>query len=418
MTLVPDTVERAHSALDIGLLTPACRGYNAIDGGIATHFAELAAGLAELGHPVRVLVTSSRSAVPAPPPELAPVEFIRIPAEMPGWLHRLAGWHWPLHTLAGQRLRIRRAARILQREHARRPFNCIETDSSGLLALAFLRHSRRPPVVTRVSTTEAQLAAHGGNRPRWHERVLQRWERRLVLASDVIVTHTEAHRQQVSREFGLELDQVRLLALGIAIPADNELPPPGPARPPQFLFVGRFEARKGIDTLLAALPGVLAAVPGATCRLVGRDFDGFWERRFWAENPGVERARVDFAGPVDAPVLRAAYRECDVFVAPSRYESFGLIYAEAMAWGKPVIGCRAGGIPEVVLDGETGLLVAPGDCDGIRSALIQLLQDPILRRRLGQAGRIRVRDCFSRARLAQRSAALYAGVVKAFSRAA
>lgn len=405
---MPPPRESTRRVLDIGLLTPACRGYNALDGGIATHFAELAAGLVDLGHSVRMLVVASQPLVPTRPRELDRVEFVPIAAGVPGWMRRLTRWHWPLDTLAGRWGAIRGAARALQREHARQRFDCIETDSSGLLALAYLRRGSRPPVVTRVSTTESQLAAHGGNAPRWHERVLQRWERRLVRASDVVVTHTAEHRREVAREFGLAAEQVRLLTLGIAVPPDLELRPADPTRPPRLLFVGRFEVRKGIDTLLAALPGLLAAVPGVTCRLVGRDYNGYWERHFWAENPVLERARVEFAGPVDAAALRNAYRDCDVLVAPSRYESFGLIYAEAMAWGKPVIGCRAGGIPEVVLDGETGLLVAPGDSDALRNALIQLLRDPAVRRRFGEAGRQRVQNCFSRGRLAQQSAALYA----------
>jgi glycosyltransferase involved in cell wall biosynthesis len=397
--------------LDIGLLTPACRGYNAVDGGIASHFADLAAGLIELGHTVRVIVTDASPSLPALQAELAAVDFIAVPAAIPAWLQRLTAWHWPLHTLASRRLSIHRAARALRLAHAVRPFHCLETDSCGLLALEYLRTSPRPPVVTRVSTTTAQLVAYGGGRARWHERVLQRWERRLVRESEMVLTHTNEHRREIAREFDLDAGRVRLVSLGIALPADDELAPPaGADRPPRLLYVGRFEHRKGIDTLLAALPAVLSAVPTATCRLVGRDSGGYWQGRFWRDNPGIGRERVTFAGPVDSADLRAAYRECDVFVAPSRYESFGLIYVEAMAWGKPVVGCRAGGVPEVVADGETGLLAAPGDVDDLRAKLIRLLDQPSLRIRMGQAGRVRVQTHFSRATLARHSAELYAEV--------
>jgi glycosyltransferase involved in cell wall biosynthesis len=405
--------------LEIGLLTPACRGHNAVDSGLAAHFADLAAGLAELGHTVRVIATDASPRLPALQAELAAVSFLTVPVTMPAWLQRLTAWHWPLHTLAGRRLAIRRAARALRLAHAARPFHCLETDSSGLLALEYLRTSPRPPVVTRVATTTAQLVAHGGGRPRWHERVLQRWERHLVCESEMVITHTNEHRREIAREFGLETDRVGLIALGIALPAYDELPPPAPAdRPLRLLYVGRFEHRKGIDTLLAALPAVLFAVPTVTCMLVGQDYGGYWQQRFWTDHPGLDRHRVTFAGRIDAAQLRAAYRECDVFVAPSRYESFGLIYVEAMAWGKPVVGCRAGGVPEVVTDGETGLLTEPGDVDDLRAKLIRFLNEPSLRIRMGQAGRARVQIHFSRATLARHSAELYAELAARYRHAA
>jgi hypothetical protein len=398
-----------NSRLDIGLLTPACRGYNAVDGGIASHFADLAAALVELGHTVRVVATDASPILPALEADLAAVSFITVPVGMPPWLQRLTAWHWPLHMLAGRRFASRRAARILRVAHAARPFDCIETDSSGLLALDHLQSSRRPPVVTRVSTTAAQLVIHNGNRPRWHERILQRWEGRLVRTSDMVITHTNEHRREITREFDLESAQVRLIAHGIALPAEVELPPPATAdRPPRLLYVGRFEHRKGVDTLLAALPAVLAAAPGATCLLIGQDPNGYWQQRFLADHSGLDCHCVTFAGKVDAAHLRAAYRECDVFVAPSRYESFGLIFIEAMAWGKPVVGCRAGGVPEVVTDGETGLLAEPGNIEDLRGKLIRLLRDPALRARMGGAARARVQAHFSRTTLARRSAELYA----------
>ena len=85
----------------------------------------------------------------------------------------------------------------------------------------------------------------------------------------------------------------------------------------------------------------------------------------------------------------------DLFVAPSRYESFGLIFLEAMRWGTPVIGTTAGGIPEVVEDGKSGLLVPPEAPAELAAALIRLLSDPVRRATLGgggaEAGRTGVR---------------------------
>src|SRR5262249_24343982 len=87
--------------------------------------------------------------------------------------------------------------------------------------------------------------------------------------------------------------------------------------------------------------------------------------------------------------LDSFYRDCTVFTAPSRYESFGLIYLEAMRWGKPVVACCAGGVPEVVRDGETGLLVPPGDAAALEAALSRLLADADLRTKMGSGARAR-----------------------------
>ena len=100
---------------------------------------------------------------------------------------------------------------------------------------------------------------------------------------------------------------------------------------------------------------------------------------------GVEAREVTHHALGGDAVLDEAYAHCDLFVAPSRFESFGLVFVEAMRVGKAVIGCRAGGMPEVVADGLNGLLVEPGDPAGLADALVRLAGDPALRRHL-QAG--------------------------------
>ena len=86
-------------------------------------------------------------------------------------------------------------------------------------------------------------------------------------------------------------------------------------------------------------------------------------------------------------MLAEQYRSCDLFVAPSRYESFGLIYLEAMRAGKPVIGCTAGGSKEVVRHGKNGLLVPPGDAKALAGAIRRLATDDAGRAGMGLAGR-------------------------------
>jgi glycosyltransferase involved in cell wall biosynthesis len=156
----------------------------------------------------------------------------------------------------------------------------------------------------------------------------------------------------------------------------------------QILFVGRFEERKGIDVLLDVLPDIMARHPEVSCDLVGaHDFSPFWAdfTTKYASEPWF--GAISAPGFISREDLAEKYRSCDIFVAPSRYESFGLIYLEAMMWEKPCIGTTAGGIPEVVRDKVTGLTVAPGSVEELQEALATLLEQGELRKTLGEKAR-------------------------------
>ena len=168
------------------------------------------------------------------------------------------------------------------------------------------------------------------------------------------------------------------------------------------LFVGRLEHRKGIDTLLEAIPMVLARCPSATFTIVGDDSipapgGGTYRARFEADGgvgpdarygtggAGAVAAptvgRVRFLGRLDDEELERHYAGCDLLVAPSRYESFGLVLLEAMRHGKAVVAGDTGGMRDIV-DGN-GVLVPPGDADALASAVIDLLHERERRERLG-----------------------------------
>jgi glycosyltransferase involved in cell wall biosynthesis len=173
---------------------------------------------------------------------------------------------------------------------------------------------------------------------------------------------------------------------------------------PTILEVARLADVKGQRSLLRALTGL-----NATAVLVGRDLEqaGAYERelRAEAERLGVVD-RVVFAGyRDDVPALLAG---CDVFCLPSEMEGLPLVVLEAMAQGKPVVATAVGGTPELVVHGETGLLVRPGDVEALAAALAQLLDDPGQARRMGEAGRERVQREFDAAAMTQRILELYA----------
>jgi phosphatidylinositol alpha-1,6-mannosyltransferase len=157
-----------------------------------------------------------------------------------------------------------------------------------------------------------------------------------------------------------------------------------------LLIVGRMAASeryKGHDQILEALPRVLELCPNAHLVVAGEGDD---RRRLEekADYLGVGAA-VLFAGFTSEATLAELYRRCAVFVMPSRGEGFGLVYLEAMRAARPVVAARGSAAEEIVVDGETGLLVDPDDRERLARTLARLLHDPGGARRMGWAGRER-----------------------------
>ncbi len=162
-----------------------------------------------------------------------------------------------------------------------------------------------------------------------------------------------------------------------------------------ILTVGRLasiERYKGVDTLIQALPALVS--PGSDVFLVAvGDGDDRPRLKDLAAKTGVSQ-RVRFFAGLPPPALMACYAHCDVFALPSRGEGFGLVFLEAMAQGKPVVGGAHGGTPDIIQDGVTGLLVPHGDIVKLTQALQTLLVDDALRGEMGRRGRERVKNAY------------------------
>jgi glycosyltransferase involved in cell wall biosynthesis len=387
----------------IGLLTPYLSGVTGLGSGIGVHFRHLADGLAAAGHRVTCLVPFEQT--PASLPSDLPFQVVAAVAR-PSRLLPVAGrLSWQFHQWFMLRARHRAAALAASSCPG---VELWETTSSDSPALDLLRIARRAPVLTRVSTTASQLRLTNSGAPNWIARQKEHWETRAVRTSDALVTHTPGHRAELAREFGLDPARVLLVPHGIPLPPRPAPRPDTPA--PRLLYVGRLEHRKGIDLLLAALPTALAAHPRATADLVGTDAGSHWEKQWLAHAPVELRPRVRFRGSLPDAELARAYAEADVFVAPSRYESFGLIFVEAMSHALPVVALAAPGALDLVEQGITGLLTPPEDAPSLGAALAGLLNDAALRRRLGAAGRAVAEARYSRDALVAASLAAYASV--------
>ncbi len=162
--------------------------------------------------------------------------------------------------------------------------------------------------------------------------------------------------------------------------------------PPQLLHVGRLVPEKGADLAIAALPAVLASAPDTRLRIAG---DGPLRATLLrqAAELGVAE-RVEILGFVAHPALSHLLAQASIVVQPSRTEGIPLAALEAAHAGRPVVAARVGGFPELVIDGETGLLVPPESPRAVAEAIRQLIRDPDGARRMGANARRRARESF------------------------
>lgn len=177
-----------------------------------------------------------------------------------------------------------------------------------------------------------------------------------------------------------------------------------------FVCVARFAPQKAHDVLLTAFKRALEDAPRLRLLLVGDDPFGDGRRKAEALSRELGLGpRAVFAGiRRDVPALMAM---SDVFVMCSLWEGLGLVFLEAMATGVCVLATRVSAVPEVVIDGETGLLVAPSDAEGLSGAMRRLAADPGLRARLGANGRQRVRADFGLERMIEETLIVYRDVL-------
>jgi glycosyltransferase involved in cell wall biosynthesis len=212
------------------------------------------------------------------------------------------------------------------------------------------------PFVVQLWGTDVELARRATPVAR---KVLRR-ARLVICASNALADS--------ARELGAR--EVRVIPSGVDVPEEVA----EEAEPPEVLFAGRLSPEKGILELVEAANGMTLVVAG----------------------DGPLRDRVPGAlGFVPHHALGPLYERAAVVAVPSHREGFGVVCAEAMAYGRPVVAGAVGGLLDLVADGETGLLVPPRDVPALREALERLIGDRELRRRMGEAARERVRSRFA-----------------------
>jgi glycosyltransferase involved in cell wall biosynthesis len=227
-------------------------------------------------------------------------------------------------------------------------------------------------------------------------------ERTLARAADRVVAISDALRRFTVEQVGVPAAKMETIHYGLdePPPAWGENPPdPLPADARIVLSTSRLTRQKGVDVAVCAL----ASLPADTVLVVLGEGPERAALESLARELGVD-GRLHLPGRV--PDVTAWLRRASVYVQPSRWEGFGLAVLEAMVCGLPVVATRVSSLPELVADGETGVLVPPDDPAALSAAIERALAEP----GFGDGGRERAQARFSVAAMADRTAALYASL--------
>jgi len=293
------------------------------------------------------------------------------------------------------------------------------SNADGFLASIYKEipyvHTLHPVIASELDITGELM--HALTKKRFHKFIVYKSliyaEVIAVTNADVIIAPSEFTKNEAVRYYKISPKKVVVIPHGVNIEEFERFSPFSKtimrkdSLRTRILFVGRLVRRKGLIYLIRA------------CELLNKHYN--IELRVVGNGPERKRLEsyckmkgldfVKFLGDLPRKKVIEEYLSCDIFCLPSLHEAFGIVLLEAMAAKKPVVATRVGGIPEVVVDGETGALVPPRDVEALAEALEKLIVDEGLRYRMGMKGYERARY-FTWKRAAKRLKEIYGSLLQ------
>ncbi len=379
-------------------------------GGIGTYNQTLAKELIQLGHDVTVISRGPQDSTEVVGP-FTHVQVASIPHEdiLPQFpvLSKNLAW-------------ARMVRKWVEKIHQQRPISIIESAIWDVETIDLLKHKHelKIPIVTRLVTPlKVAIEMNGWKTTADLEHCVE-IEKLLVHHTDAVAPISHSIQQSFQSVYGFVPDERwSIQPLGVqpwpsytTATSYGELPDGLNRQKIQILFVGRLEARKGIDIFLKALKLLMGKELQVGVWVAGKDIEGWRDRSLSLLGKEIYD-RVQFFGMVSEEFRELLYANCDFLVFPSRYESFGLVPLEAMAYQKPIIGAAAGAIPEVVINGESGLLFEPDNPQDLAQKILLLIRDEALREKLSQGAKARV-EVLSARNMAKSSLVLYQSLIE------
>lgn len=378
-----------------------------------------------LARSCEVLVVGSRGGNRVVTQRSEGVQFIQVPLTADHWLLKVARRAWRLRDPYRREV----ASNLYYRFYAMRAASAFRTQACDVVHIQ--NFSQFVPLVRRINP-QARIVLH------MHSDWLVQLDRYLLeprLAdTDQIVGNSEYVTEAIRKHFPNHALRCDTVYNGVDI--DAFYPPAKDAfcsKRDLIVWVGRLSPEKGVHVLLDAFEKVLAVRPSARLELIGgpyvrpigevnihhnpmvRKLNRFYGKESYIEflerrlRMGLD-TKVSRVGTLRHKELTDRLRGMALMAMPSLFETFGMPVAEAMATALPVVSSRVGGLPELVADEKTGLLVDPDDPQGLAEAMLRLLNDRALAQAMGKAGRLRAEQLFAWDRTVAKLQSLYSAL--------
>lgn len=278
------------------------------------------------------------------------------------------------------------------------------------------------PVIIRLQTPLLKVVETQNWQLTDDLKVFSSFEKRMMEHAYGIIPISDHIVETISELYDVDFDRMNVKKVYLGIDSVNAVRNRSGDRI-RILFVGRLERRKGIHTVFEIMPDIMEKYSNVEFRFVGNDsvhdevlndtYRGYFEKTYknykWYD-------RVSFTGMVSNEQKDQEYADCDIFISPSLYESFGIIFVEAMSAGKPAIGCRTGGMQEIIVDGKTGYTIETENSAELYNDLCRLIEDNNLRESMGRAGKERYDEMFSNPTMIKNTISAYREFISEFRR--
>ena len=364
-------------------------------GGVEEACRHLALEYGRRGHGVSVITTRHPGDLPAHETTQG-VDVWRFPFEMPR--ARPAGLAHFAGAFPAERRAVADLLRSLQTDIVH--VQCV--GPNGFYALWAAQDASLPLVVT----TQGERTMDAGQL--YQKSLAANWTLKRLLRRADYVTACSQQTLDDAKEFAgvSRVAQSRPVYNGIDLSEFDTDTTPYVHPRPYILGIGRVVPQKGFDLLIDAYARLIYRLPDAPDLILAGDGPERERLTAQAETLGLSD-RIHLIGRADRPQAVSLFQGCQFFVLPSRQEPQGIVSLEAMACSKPVVAACVGGVPEIVADGETGLLFAGGDAAALANTLEKMLIDPSRAAAMGQAGRARAEAHFTWERIADQYFEIY-----------
>ena len=351
-------------------------------GGMSVYLMELSRALGQRGHRLDIFTREVRNSGPNPVMLSENVRLVGL--DLPAARRLVKDELYPY--LPDFQREIERFCR-----QQRESYHCVHSNYwlSAVVGDRLKKSWEIPHLITFHTFARAKMAARKDHR---EDRLRLEEEDRLLTCSDGVMVASATERDRLAALPDYAGAPIYLAPLGVDLDRFKPAPAGPDAQgkrrvPPRILFVGRFDPMKGVDTAITALTHLEDSVKPELV-LVGGDGPDSESRRRLEQLVSDLRLedRVHFAGGVEHLRMPEIYRQADIVVAPSYYESFGLVVLEALATGTPVAATATGIAAEVIVSGINGCLFTAGDSQSLAAAMTETLtlavsQDPLIIRR-------------------------------------